>query len=310
GVMENHSGPFFYYGLILLAGLTPWSVFLGSTIWHSFTSPKRQQGMPFLREGATQFLLCWMVVWLLFFTGVRTKLPNYILPAYPALALLTASFLDDWRRSRITVPNWVMPTSLACLALAGVGVGIGLLIAGDALPLALPGHRLPGLERGAWLGGILLLGAATAHWSARYGRRGGLIGCVTAAGIVFTAALAFWGVDLVDRFKAPRPLAQALPQDHLRREVRVGAIDYFQPSLVFYCQREVLCPENAVCALEFLYTPLPVYLFVSEEMWQQLRGIAPTSYRLVARHRDLYNGRDVLLMTNEPPNEVTCLSRP
>jgi 4-amino-4-deoxy-L-arabinose transferase-like glycosyltransferase len=309
GVLENHSGPFFYYGLVLLAGLAPWSVFLGPTIRHAFTNniPARSvsEGTPLADAsgsdivGGTPFLLCWVGVWFLVFSVVRTKLPNYILPVYPALALLTASFLEDWRRGRITLPSWVMPTSLACLALAGVGISVGLLIAGDALPLALPGHRLPGLQRGAWLGGVFVLGAAAAGWCVRRGRRGGLIGCVTTAGIVFTAALAFWGVNLVERFKAPRPLVQALPKDHLRREVRVGAIGYFQPSLVFYCQREVHCPENAVAALQFLYTPLPVYLFVSEEMWKQLQAVAPTSFRLVARHRDLYNGRDVLLMTNE-----------
>jgi 4-amino-4-deoxy-L-arabinose transferase-like glycosyltransferase len=294
GVMENHSGPFFYYGLVLLAGLAPWSVFLGPTVWHALTTPQRADG--------TRFLLCWVVVWLFFFTAVRTKLPNYILPAYPAMALLTASFLDDWRRGRVTLPSWVMPTSLGCLAFAGIGVGVGLLIAGEALPLARPGRGLPGLERGAWLGGVFLLGAVAAGWCVRRDRRGGLIGCVAAAGIGFTAGLAFWGVDLVDRFKAPRPLVQALPEDHLRREIRVGAIGYFQPSLVFYCQREVHCLENAVSALQFLYTPLPVYVFVSAEMWEQLRTIAPTSYHSIARHRDLYNGREILLVTNEPLN--------
>ena len=230
GAMENHSGPFFYYGLILIAGLTPWSVFLGPTLWHALKQTafgRRAAGFipaaginPAARLG-TQFLLCWIAVWLVFFTIVRTKLPNYILPAYPAMALLTASFLDDWRRGRLTLPAWVMPTSLVCLALVGAGVGTGLLIAGDALPLAIKGRRLPGLEMGAWLGGVFVAGAVAAAWCGRRGRRGGLIGCVAAAGIVFTGALAFWGVDLVDRYKAPRRLVQALPEDHLRREVRV-----------------------------------------------------------------------------------------
>jgi 4-amino-4-deoxy-L-arabinose transferase-like glycosyltransferase len=293
GVLENHGGPFFYYGLVLLVGLAPWSIFLGPTVWHA-----RSQ-----RAGGTQFLFCWAAVWLVFFTVVRTKLPNYILPAYPALALLTASFLDDWRRGRIVLPAWVMPVGVASLALAGIGVSVGLLIVGNALPLALPGRRLPGLEREAWLGGVLLIGAAAAAWCIRRDRRDGLIGCVAAAGIVFLVALACWGLDLVDGFKAPRPLAQALPEDHLRREVQVGAIDYFQPSLVFYCQRQVHCPEDPVRILHFLYTPLPVYLFVRAETWRQLRALAPASYHLVARRRDLYNDREVLLVTNEPPNE-------
>lgn len=298
GVMENHGGPFFYYGLVLLAGLAPWSVFLYPAIRYPLSTIRQRENA----NGGTQFLLCWVAVWLAFFTVVRTKLPNYILPAYPALALLTASFLDDWRRGRLALPGWMMPLSLTCLVLAGVGVGVGLLIAGDALSLPLSGRRLPGLEKGAWLGGVFLLGAAGAGWCFRRGQRGRLIGCVAASGIVFTAALASWGVNLVDHFKAPRPLVEALPPDHLFREVRIGAIDYFQPSLVFYCQRELHRPENAACALQFLYTPLPVYLFVSAEKWEQLRAVAPASFRLIARHRDLYNGREVLLMTNEPLN--------
>ncbi|MHB1425214.1 MAG: ArnT family glycosyltransferase [Gemmataceae bacterium] len=304
GTLENHGGPFFYYGLVVLVGLTPWSIFLGPTLWHAFASPRRQQGQPMLtpRAGGTKFLLCWIAVWFVFFTVARTKLPNYVLPAYPAFALLSASFLDDWRHGRVVLPVWMMPTSLSCLALAGIVVVVGLLIAGDALPLALHGRRLPGLERGAWLGGAFVVGAAAATWSLRRGWRGGLVGCVATAGIVFTGALASWGVNLVDQFKAPRPLVQALPEDQLRREVRVGAIDYFQPSLVFYCQREVQCPENIVRAIELLHTPLPVYLFVTEERWEQLRVIAPSSYRLVAKHRDLYNGREILLLTNEPLN--------
>ena len=298
GVMENHGGPFFYYGLVLIAGLMPWSVFLGPTVWKAVSAARRRAETE--PNSGKQFLLCWVAVWLLFFTVVRTKLPNYILPVYPAMALLTAAFLDDWRRGRVTLPGWVMPTSLICLALAGVGVSVALLIAGDALPLAPRGRRLPGLEAGAWLGGVFLVGAAAAAWCARRGRRGGLIGCVTAAGVVFTAMIAFWGLGKVDAFKAPRPLARALPEDYLYREVRVGAFGYFQPSLVFYCQREVYCPENPISAIQFLHTPLPVYLFVSEEMWGQLRTFAPASYRLVARHRDLYNGRVVLLVTNDP----------
>jgi 4-amino-4-deoxy-L-arabinose transferase-like glycosyltransferase len=308
GVMENHDGPFFYYGLLLIAGLTPWSVFLGPTAWHAWkANGRRQQAGDNPHQPADagrspiQFLLCWIAVCFVFFTVVRTKLPNYILPAYPAVALLTASFLDDWRRGQIALPAWVMPTSLICLALVGVGVSVGLLIAGDVVPVALRGRRLPGLGAGAWLGGVFLLGAAAAAWCVRRGRRGGLIGCVAAVGIVFTGAAACWGTGVVDRFKAPRPLVQALPDDYLYREVRVGAFGYFQPSIVFYCQREVHCPTEPIAAVEFLHTPLPVYFFVTAEMWEQLRIFAPASYRLVARHHDLYNGREVLLVTNDPP---------
>ena len=301
GAMENHGGPFYYYILVLVAGLTPWSVFLGPTAWHALSAVRPRPDQRSTADRGQQFLLCWLVVWFVFFTVVRTKLPNYILPVYPAVALLTASFLDDWRRGRVALPAWVMPTSLTCLALIGVGVSLGLLIAGDAISVsALQGRSLPGLERGAWLGGVFVVGAVVAGWCVRRRWCGGLIGCVTTVGVVFTGAIAFWGVGMVDQFKAPRALVAALPEDHTRREVRVAAFDYFQPSLVFYCQREVHCPQNDYFAFDFLRTPLPVYLFVSAEKWEQFKKFAPPTYRLVAHHRDLYNGREILLMTNDP----------
>ena len=305
GAMENHGGPFFYYALILIVGLTPWAVFLGPTGWYAWKRLRQSEHSEAdsMRDSRAvrQFLLCWLAVWFVFFTVVRTKLPNYILPVYPAMALLTASFLDDWRLGRIALPAWVMPTSLTCLALTGIGVSVGLLIAGDAIHVeSVHGRRLPGLEGGAWLGGVFLVGAAAAGWCVRRGWRGGLIGCAATVGIVFAATVALWGVEVVDRFKAPRPLIAAMPEDHTRREVRVAALDYFQPSLVFYCQREVQCPADDLFALDFLRTPLPIYFFVSEEKWDQIKPFAPESFRLVARHRDLYNGREVLLVTNEP----------
>src|SRR5207245_714174 len=33
--MENHGGPFYYYALVLLVGLAPWSVFLGPSVWYA-----------------------------------------------------------------------------------------------------------------------------------------------------------------------------------------------------------------------------------------------------------------------------------
>jgi hypothetical protein len=182
----------------------------------------------------------------------------------------------------------------------GLGVSLALLIAGDAIHVSLlRGRRLPGVEAFSWLGGVLLAGAVAAGWCARRRWREGLIGSVAAAGIVFAGAIAIWGVETVDRLKATRPLARALPEDHTFREVRVGALDYFQPSLVFYCQREVYRPSHDAFALEFLRTPLPVYLFLPAEKWDRLKALAPPSSRLVARHGDLYEGREIVLVTNE-----------
>jgi 4-amino-4-deoxy-L-arabinose transferase-like glycosyltransferase len=99
GAMENHSGPVVYYLLVLIIGLAPWSVFLGAALWESWRrlralaagptpDPEPADEPRALTPAAVRFLYCWVVVYLVFFSLARTKLPNYILPLYPALAVM------------------------------------------------------------------------------------------------------------------------------------------------------------------------------------------------------------------------------
>src|SRR5581483_8758614 len=112
---------------------------------------------------ALRFLTCWIVVYLTFFTLAATKLPNYILPLYPAVALLTARFLVHWWKGQVQVSAWALHSSLACVALSGIAVAAGLVIASGVIPAPfLRGRFLPGLEAWAWLGGLLVLGSLAA----------------------------------------------------------------------------------------------------------------------------------------------------
>ena len=295
--MEDHGGPFFYYLLVLLVGFAPWSVFFGPAAWNAWKEGRGGEGRP---RAAVRLLACWVGVYFLFFSAGGTKLPNYILPVYPAVAIFTARFLDRWRRGLVAVPAWLLHGSLACLALVGAGVAAGTLVAGGVVELAaLRGRSVPGLAALAGLGVLPVLGAAGGWWYLRRNRPDGVVAAVAASAVLFTASLAAWGAAAVDRLKAPRPLAAALPVDQLRREVRVAAYQYFQPSLVFYCRREVLRPNSELEALDLLSGPLPTYLFVPAAVWDDLRTRAPGPHREVARHRDLYENRDIVLVTNE-----------
>jgi 4-amino-4-deoxy-L-arabinose transferase-like glycosyltransferase len=308
--LEGHRGPFYYYPLALVGGLAPWSVFLGPTGWVAWRSLRRGTDEP--DRPAFQFLACWVAVYFLFFSVVRTKLPNYILPLYPAAAVLTACFLDRWRRGEVRLPGWVMRVSLECLALLGVGVVVGLLVAGGVIPSPLPPHRLlPGLGACAGLGLLWVAGAGLAGWCLYRGRRAATVGVVAGVAVAFAAGAAAWGAGRVDPYKAPRALAHALPADQLRRDVRVGAFDYFQPSLVFYCRREVRCLRNAFQVLEVLQAPLPAYVVMPARTWGELQRAFQAPYRVVAGAHDLYDGHDVVLVTNEWPasHEPRALAR-
>jgi 4-amino-4-deoxy-L-arabinose transferase-like glycosyltransferase len=132
--LENHSGPLWYYLPVLLVGLAPWSAWIGATGWHS----RDQLRQPGPGRDATRFLLCWVAVYLLCFSVVATKLPNYILPVYPALALLVgrtlAAWADEGAPAGRLVARWV--------GWAGAGRGRDQRrAAGGGWPTPAPWHR-------------------------------------------------------------------------------------------------------------------------------------------------------------------------
>jgi 4-amino-4-deoxy-L-arabinose transferase-like glycosyltransferase len=306
--LEDHRGSPLYYPAVLVVGFAPWSVFLALTLWYALPR-RRPEGAESGSgadgaESATRLLWCWIGVYLAFFSLAATKLPNYILPVYPPLALLTGRFLDRWRRGEVTPPAWLLHLSLASLGLVGIAVMLGLWLAGGGLPpdgaaAWLHGRCLPGLEPWAGLGVLPVLGAAAGWWFLRRQRRTGLVATVTAAAVLFLGPLAAWGSVALNRHKAPQPLvrdAGALCRD---RDIRIGAYQLeYLPSLNFYCQRSVQHQKDEAGVRDFLRTPLPVYLFVPAPVWDGLRATVRSPHRVLARHHDLYRNWDVLVVTN------------
>jgi 4-amino-4-deoxy-L-arabinose transferase-like glycosyltransferase len=79
--LEQHKGPPGYYLLTVWATYFPWSVLLPLT----FVVAWRHREEPMIRFALAAVIGPWVM-----FEIVQTKLPHYLLPAFPALALLTA----------------------------------------------------------------------------------------------------------------------------------------------------------------------------------------------------------------------------
>lgn len=302
--MEGHRGPVVYYLGAILAFFAPWSAAVGATLWYGVRGGQSlrsaERGLaPETR--AHRFLLCWFVSYLVFFSIAATKLPNYIGPLYPALAILTARFLVLWRDHLIQPARWVMPTVAGGYGLVGIITAAGLLIAGGAIPVAAKGLRiLPGLDAYAWVGLFPLAGAlgmAVALWA---GNRPLFVHAMTSAAIGFVGVTAAFPPSVVDRYKAPKQLVHDSGAADDSREVRLASLDYTQPSVTFYAARRVDRMADAAAAREFLGMPRPAFLFVPEPVWSaQLAGSVPTPHRIAARRFDLYRNCDILVITNE-----------
>lgn len=85
---EHRIGDVFYYYIpIILGGFFPWSIFLP---YAAFTIIKKDRK----RFGEHLFLLIWIAVFFIFFSISRTKLPTYIFPLFPALAIYIGRFWE------------------------------------------------------------------------------------------------------------------------------------------------------------------------------------------------------------------------
>ncbi len=93
----QHIQPFWYYAGILLVAFLPWTLMLlYSAIRGSLNLWRTQTISP-----ATLFLLGWSLFVVFFFSISKSKLPGYILPAIPAIALLMSRSISQSMKHKL-----------------------------------------------------------------------------------------------------------------------------------------------------------------------------------------------------------------
>lgn len=93
-VLENHRGGLWFYPLAILVGFFPWSVLWGPVAIQLLIEKKT--GRNTASSTAKTMMLCWIGVQVGLFSLAQTKLPSYVTPCYPALAILAAVCLREF----------------------------------------------------------------------------------------------------------------------------------------------------------------------------------------------------------------------
>lgn len=84
---HSRTGPIYYFVPLLIIGLLPWFLQIPGSIAQAWSERRREFSAGWL-------LVCWFVVIFAFFSVSRSKLPGYIIPVFPALALIVGNRLD------------------------------------------------------------------------------------------------------------------------------------------------------------------------------------------------------------------------
>jgi 4-amino-4-deoxy-L-arabinose transferase-like glycosyltransferase len=303
--MEGHSGStLFYYPLVILMGLFPWSMASALVGWHAVASVRTtSQAAPGMR-----LVLAWLAAWILPFALAGTKLPGYVWPAYPALACCIGLFLADWIRAPSRTTDAWMRVAWSLLIASGLGLGIGL-------PLVI--HRLaPG---GEWLGlvGLIPLAGGLFAWASQsLSSRRAAAAAWAATACASIAILVTLGPASLGRTGGARHLLARLPADGISHPIacyRAPASSSFYAGLVAAAGQVADLDEPAeVAAFVAAHPGAPV---VVDARWEDLVAAElPADYAVMRTVTVLPEARRLVLFgpatTPEPPRLADAVGRP
>ena len=304
--MESHRGPFYYYVIAVILFFAPWSAVIAATIINAIRCAQRpRMATDGLSEStrANRFLLVWIASYLVFFSFAATKLPNYIAPLYPALALLTADFLVRWASRELSAARWVMPAAIAGLFLTGVVVSAGFLISSGTVAVNFKGLRImPDLAPWAALGLIPIAGGIATILLVKRNQHERVPLAWGVMAVIFIGLLAAFPTMVVDAAKGPKALVQLSGAHQPERDIRLASLEYTQESVTFYAERKVARLYTAEAAAVFLAMPRPSYLFVPAKVWDERIAAAAGPHRIAARCYDFNRNADILVVTNDGVN--------
>jgi 4-amino-4-deoxy-L-arabinose transferase-like glycosyltransferase len=218
----HHEQPFWYFGVVILLALVPWTSFVLLGGWETlrawWTEGRTLSGS---EDKFNIFLVIWLLVPVIFFSFSRSKLPGYILPAIPAGTLLVAEYI------RRHIVEGERP-SLVLIVLHSVIAALPIIPA-LMIQYILVQHRL---SRGTALlvsCGVALVLAVGITLTLRSGFGLRMLRFVTLVPVVLTlAAVLKIGGTTLDEALSARPLAHEIAR------VEAGNL----PTAVFQVSRE------------------------------------------------------------------------
>lgn len=232
--------PWWFYIPILLLGLLPWVGLLPGAAKAAWRIPPSSYARRF---NESRFLIVWVAVILVFFSASGSKLGLYILPAFPALAMLIAKRISalSWRQLGIELS----PSFVIAVVLTTVALNINRFTTGSDRAALIT----------AWSDSLVACGVALSFGMALalYLARAKKQRLLLVLGVVLMTVPAYQFVlydaeDLAPALSGSLLAKQLAP--YLQRETTVYSVSGYDQTLPFYIKRPVKL-VNYLGELEF-----------------------------------------------------------
>jgi 4-amino-4-deoxy-L-arabinose transferase-like glycosyltransferase len=282
--MEGHSGSaFLYFPAVILLGTFPWSMASALVTGHAARATRDAVGM--------RLAVCWIAAWVLPLSLSGTKLPGYVWPAYPAIAMAIGHFVAEWiRQPAVTTDRW-MRVAWMLLGASGVALAIGLPIVT---------HRIaPGAE---WLGliGLVPIAGAAAAWACQsLSSRIAATSAWAVTACCTVGLLLAVGPSAVGHAGGMRDLIAGLGHRH---DAAMPIATFKAPaSAVFYAGRITTCGAveelaGPAAAAAFVAENPRAHLVVDARFEKQVTAALPPEYAVLRAATSFPSARQMLLL--------------
>ncbi|WP_339910587.1 glycosyltransferase family 39 protein [Symmachiella dynata] len=312
--MDGHSGPIFYYLPVIMIGFFPWSIFALQTLRDTAQriGNRDHWRIPCL------FLACWASVFIGFFSLASTKLPNYTLTAYPALALLTAVFLHRWIHQTATVPVGWIRSALGTFTAVGVLLVVVCPVLGlwrvEGVPLLTTVGVSTAVSEQLPLAGVILgigplVGGIAAMMLAKRGRPQQAVASIAMASVVFvTCVLAVVAVR-ADRHQTSAEIADTIKFLDRQGEVPVAQYKYFRPSLIYYTRRPVAPCKTPKDIRDFFASSEQAVMITTAKKHESIKELLPADV-VILEQRPQFPKQGTVLLLGKQPQRLAGRNRP
>jgi 4-amino-4-deoxy-L-arabinose transferase-like glycosyltransferase len=227
-----------------------------------------------------------ILVWFGVFSISGTKLPHYILPAYPAIAMFFGSFIDRWLARDGEFSRAWLRASWSVLIVVGIGMLVG---GGIAISIYMPNemHLL-------LIGIVPVIGGIVGFWAYETDRRHTASATLLVTAIGFMLSVLAWAAPQVSQYQTSPHIANWIREHATTEQPHVKSYQYFEESLVYYCRQQVKPLDSPqLVASYFDEKPHDAFLVTTRDAMETLKPNLPDDVVLLesmprfVRHGDL-----------------------
>jgi len=246
GAVCGHAGPWYYYFFALMFGFFPWSHFIPLALIRTW---KEKANKPEL------LTLCFILPVFIVFSVAKTKLPNYMLPIYPFLAIMVAKVWHDFLGNR-DVQSQVSDSYKKGMILANIFLAvivllliIAVIILGTSNYQGQYQELLPQIQV---LCAIIIAGSFVSIMAFLFKKYKLSFYALPAITVLFTLYLIFVSLPAVEKYKGEKELGDLVKQNIKANEIIAAYETGNRPGVVFYNSKTILFLDTKEQLADFL----------------------------------------------------------